>query len=194
MTDPNFYSLADKVAIVTGAAHGIGAAIAERFLKAGARVVFADIDAVGARDRAGQLDGSGERSLVAPVNLTTVRRGGHSGGAGHRPVRLGGYSGEQRRHCRTHQAPGGGYRREEWDQVMAVNLRGVFLCCRAVLPTHAEASVRPDRQRGLHCGQGGESQPGALLDHQGRGDLPHQGPGQGGLPAGHLRELRDPPR
>jgi len=134
MTDRNFYSLTDKVAIVTGAAHGIGAAIAERFLKAGARVVFADIDAEGAQERAGQLDGSGERSLVAPVDLTQARQVAglvdtvlDRFGTVDILVNNAGIAGPTK--------PLAEVTDEEWDQVMAVNLTGVFLCCRAVLPT-----------------------------------------------------------
>ncbi|MDE2963070.1 MAG: SDR family NAD(P)-dependent oxidoreductase, partial [Acidobacteriota bacterium] len=124
MTDRNFYSLTDKVAIVTGAAHGIGAAIAERFLKAGARVVFADIDAEGARERAGQLDGSGERSLVAPVDLTQARQVAglvdtvlDRFGTVDILVNNAGIAGPTK--------PLAEVTDEEWDQVMALNLTGV---------------------------------------------------------------------
>lgn len=134
MADQSFYSLADKVAIVTGAAHGIGASIAERFLEAQAKVVFADIDGSAARERAGQLDASGERSLVVPVDLTrsneirdliqqVVRRFGTIDIL----VNNAGIAGPNKPLVEVSE--------EEWDQVMAVNLRGVFLCCKAVLPT-----------------------------------------------------------
>ena len=134
MNDRTFYSLANKVAVVTGAAKGIGAAIAERFLKAGARVVFADIDAEGARERAGQLDGSGERSLVAPVDLTQARQVAglvdsvlDRFGTVDILVNNAGIAGPTKPLVEVTD--------EEWDQVMALNLTGVFLCCRAVLPT-----------------------------------------------------------
>ena len=45
MTIPELYSLTEKVAIVTGAAKGIGLAIASRFAEAGATLLLVDIDA-----------------------------------------------------------------------------------------------------------------------------------------------------
>ena len=47
--------LAGKVAVVTGAASGIGRAIAELFVASGAAVVLADIDAEGGEELAGTL-------------------------------------------------------------------------------------------------------------------------------------------
>ena len=50
-------NLAGKTAVVTGAATGIGEGIARTLASAGARIIVADIDTVGARRVAGDLDG-----------------------------------------------------------------------------------------------------------------------------------------
>jgi NAD(P)-dependent dehydrogenase (short-subunit alcohol dehydrogenase family) len=59
--------LTGRVALVTGAAHGLGREIAGLFVKRGARVVIADLDAEGAQDAAGTLGGEAARAVACDV-------------------------------------------------------------------------------------------------------------------------------
>ncbi len=61
--------LQDKVAIVTGAARGIGAAISARLCAEGARVVISDIDLAGAQATSSQLNSAGHRTLALKANV-----------------------------------------------------------------------------------------------------------------------------
>src|SRR5579862_6676406 len=63
--------LQDKVAIVTGAASGIGKEIARTFAKAGARVVIADRDFRAASETAEELDSSGDRLIAVAMDVTS---------------------------------------------------------------------------------------------------------------------------
>jgi 3-oxoacyl-[acyl-carrier protein] reductase len=129
--------LKDKVAIITGAAHGIGKAYARRFAEEGARVVIADIDAQAAAATAKGLLDSG---LSAWERRADVRD----------------FPGVQNlmRECvdkfgridillnnaaiyvtqKLWKGPVEELDTAEWDRVMEVNLKGVFLCSKAVIP------------------------------------------------------------
>src|SRR5215210_1990479 len=63
-------TLDGKVAIVTGAARGIGRAISLRYAREGADVVVADLNEVGARDTAVEVEGLGRRALALGVDVT----------------------------------------------------------------------------------------------------------------------------
>ncbi|MEW5976732.1 MAG: SDR family NAD(P)-dependent oxidoreductase [Acidobacteriota bacterium] len=129
----SFYSLQDKVAIITGAARGIGAAITERFVKAGAKVVLAEIDEAEARKVAQSLDASGERTMVVKVDVTNEEQTAQMA----RQVvdrwqtidilvNNAGIAGPNKPLVQVTA--------EEWDRVSDINLKGVFLGCKAVLP------------------------------------------------------------
>ena len=63
-------ALDGKVALVTGAARGIGRAISVRFAREGADVVVADLNEVGARETAGEIEALGRRALALGVDVT----------------------------------------------------------------------------------------------------------------------------
>jgi 3-hydroxybutyrate dehydrogenase len=64
-------SLDGKVAIVTGAASGIGREVAATFARAGARVVIADLNSAAAQAAADELDSSGDRSMAIAMDVTS---------------------------------------------------------------------------------------------------------------------------
>ncbi len=124
--------LAGKVALVTGAASGIGAACMTRFAADGAHVVGADVQQ-GATPGLLQLDVR-EEALVAQFVRDIVREHGRidvvvnaAGVAGGGPV---------------HLLDAG-----EWDRVLDINLKGTFLVCKHVLAQMLLQSPR-DGERG----------------------------------------------
>jgi len=124
--------LKDKVALVTGAASGIGRATAALFGQEGAKVMCADVDGEGAERMARQIvDAGGEAaSTLADVSVAadcermvreTVERWGRIdilfNNAG---IEFG---------LPVTQVP-----EEEWDRLIDINLKGVFLGCKYAIP------------------------------------------------------------
>lgn len=127
--------LPGRVAIVTGGASGIGAAIARRFAAEGAAVAILDRDETGARAVAEGIESAGGRALAVPVDLTlpgeAERAIGIAAAALGVPDVLVTAAGIIRRQAATDTTDA------EWDQVLAINLTAVFRCCRAVIPLMA---------------------------------------------------------
>lgn len=63
--------LKDKVVIVTGAARGIGAAIAQRLFEEGAKVILADCNIEGAREGAAAINAAGGEALAAELDVAS---------------------------------------------------------------------------------------------------------------------------
>ncbi len=129
--------LKDRVTIITGAAHGIGKAYARRFAQEGAHVVIADVDARGGEGVANALLDSG---FSAWAKSTDVRNYSSVEGLmretqakfGHIDVLLNNaaiYVTQKLWTGPLEELPV-----EEWDRVLEVNLKGVFHCCKAVIP------------------------------------------------------------
>jgi 3-oxoacyl-[acyl-carrier protein] reductase len=129
--------LQNQVAVITGAAHGIGRAYARRFAEEGAHVVIADIDAPGGEAVAKAISDAGlsawsratdvrDFSSVTGLMIETVEKFGRI------DVLLNNaaiYVTQQ-----LWKGPVEELALEEWDRVIEVNLKGVFLCSKAIIP------------------------------------------------------------
>jgi NAD(P)-dependent dehydrogenase (short-subunit alcohol dehydrogenase family) len=117
-------ALAGKIAIVTGGAKGIGAAIAGALRADGAEVVIADLDPPEDGIRA---DVSSEVDVAAMVEETVARHGGIDILVNNAGL-----------YASLAMRPFEEIPLEEWRQVMDVNVASMFLCCRAVVPLMRE--------------------------------------------------------
>ncbi len=130
--------LRDKVVIVTGGAHGIGKAYCLGFAKGGARIVIADIDRAAAERTVAEIGKNfGAPALALPTDVSDETSTKEM--AARALERFGRIDVLINNAAVFSVVPMNRGRIEtiepdEWDRLMAVNLRGVFLCCRAVLP------------------------------------------------------------
>jgi NAD(P)-dependent dehydrogenase (short-subunit alcohol dehydrogenase family) len=125
--------LKDKVAIITGAGRGIGFGIAKVMAREGAAVVIADINldtakgavkeiaAMGGRAAAVKADVSKPDEIAAMIDTAVREFGGldilvNNAGIEAPPKHLS-------------EIP-----ESQWDRVTGINLRGVYLCCKAAIP------------------------------------------------------------
>jgi 3-oxoacyl-[acyl-carrier protein] reductase len=129
--------LKDKVAIITGAAHGIGRAYARRFAEEGARVVIADIDTAGGEATAKAIIDSG---FSAWARGTDVRQFANLQSLMQDTVTRYGRIDVLLNNAAIYvtqnlwKGPVEELEIGEWDRVIEVNLKGVFLCCKAAIP------------------------------------------------------------
>lgn len=127
--------LKDKVAIITGAGQGIGRAYALRYADEGAKVVSADIAAEKAQKVAGEIEAGGgealavhtdisdEASTVAMVKKAIARFGRIDILLNNAAI----YYGVGLKRWDASNP-------EDWDRIFAVNVKGPWLCAKAVVP------------------------------------------------------------
>jgi 3-hydroxybutyrate dehydrogenase len=124
--------LDDQVAIVTGAASGLGRAIAQRFARAGARVVIADLDRDAATATAREINTDPARSIGVAMDVTDERA--VDSGVAEVVAQFGrvdvlvSNAGIQIVH------PLEDFSYAEWKKMLAIHLDGAFLTTRACLP------------------------------------------------------------
>ncbi len=121
-----------RVAVVTGAGRGMGRAVALRLASGGASVVVNDLRLEDADRVAAELNAGGTKSLAVEGDVTSaddvcrmVKRTTDEFGAVHILVNNAGV---------LRPTPVIDIEEVEWDFVVGVNLKGTFLCSRAVLP------------------------------------------------------------
>lgn len=132
------FDFAEKTAIVTGAASGIGAVIAHELAGAGATVIISDLDADRCAETVKDIRDQGGKALAYTADVgdpaameALVAFAEAETGALHLAVNNAGIGGAQ--------APVGEYPLESWAQVINVNLNGVFYGMRYQIPAMERA-------------------------------------------------------
>jgi NAD(P)-dependent dehydrogenase (short-subunit alcohol dehydrogenase family) len=129
--------LSGKAALVTGAARGIGRAIALRFAQEGCHVAVCDVNEAGAVEVAAEIETHGVRALAARVDVSDR-------------AQVEGFARDAWEKFQTldilvnnagifFNAPFEQQTDEQWDRIMAVNVRSVFMLSQAVIRRWLEA-------------------------------------------------------
>jgi NAD(P)-dependent dehydrogenase (short-subunit alcohol dehydrogenase family) len=129
--------LEERVVIVTGAGHGIGRAYAQRLAEEGARIVIAELDGEAGERVAAELSGAGREALAIRTDVadrTSVEA--MASGAVRRFGRIDGLVNNAAVFATVpmSRSPFDEIGIDEWDRMMAVNLRGTWLASCAVIP------------------------------------------------------------
>jgi 3-oxoacyl-[acyl-carrier protein] reductase len=128
-------ALPDRVALVTGAAQGIGAVVAETLHRGGAKVAVADVQVDAATQRSAAIDPTSTRALPVEVDVRSresVARAFETAEAALGPIDI-----LVNNAAITAQGSVWEIEPDDWDDVLTVNLRGTLLCCQIAGPAMA---------------------------------------------------------
>jgi 3-oxoacyl-[acyl-carrier protein] reductase len=126
--------LLDKNAIVTGAARGMGFAIARALYQEGARIALLDVDEKGVTEAALQLDSNNGRVIGRKIDVTNKAEVNDliqemKGLWGNIDILINNAGGALNTPYVLQEIE-----EKDWDLVIDVNLKGTFLCCQSVIP------------------------------------------------------------
>ncbi len=181
--------LADRVAIVTGAAQGIGAACARAFAEAGARVVVADVNEVGGNAVVKSIAAAGGYALYKQADVGD--RASCAALVEHAVTHFGRLDILVNNAGIVHAAEFLDLAEEDFDRVLRVNLKGAFLCAQAAARQMAKQAPRAERRARRHRQHverergARDREPGAVHREQGRPEPADEGDGAGARAARH---------
>ncbi|MGZ4857608.1 MAG: SDR family NAD(P)-dependent oxidoreductase, partial [Methanobacteriaceae archaeon] len=125
--------LSNRVAIITGGARGIGRGIALKFADEGCSIVISDVLADEAEKTVEEISQKGRETIFLKCDVSnssqvqdTVDQTISRFGKVDILVNNAGIAGAVKSIVDVSE--------EEWDRLLAINLKGVFLCCKAVVP------------------------------------------------------------
>lgn len=126
---PSAFDIAGKVALITGAGRGLGAALARAFAAAGAHLALSDQNEAAVRGTADLICAAGGRATAGACDVrdvAQVRRwvDGAAADFGRLDILINNAG-------INHPKPAEALTIEEWSQIVAVNLTGTFICCQA---------------------------------------------------------------
>ncbi|MDD5701001.1 MAG: SDR family NAD(P)-dependent oxidoreductase, partial [Dehalococcoidales bacterium] len=127
--------LKDKVAIITGAGRGIGKAFALRFAEEGARIFIPDISLERAEETVKEIKAKGGEAAAI---LTDVSDEKATQAMAEKVVQLYGKADILVNNAAIwyglNITPWDQWKPEDWDRIFSVNVKGSWLCCKAVVP------------------------------------------------------------